>query len=104
MKCLRRRKHPNQSEDGVILKWLWTPWPESVERKINVGKTIPKADLESGLGKQHEAQNLTALLIYREKMMNGSTVHDLCENVDDEFSWARRAVRSTMELCSEFSE
>ena len=27
--------------DGFIVKWLWTPWPESFQRKTQVGATIP---------------------------------------------------------------
>ena len=30
--------------DGFIVKWLWTPWPESFLRKTQVGATIPKED------------------------------------------------------------
>ena len=39
--------------DGFLVKWYWTPWPESALRKTKVGETIPKVDSKIGNGKQH---------------------------------------------------
>ena len=39
--------------NGFIVKWLWTPWPESLSRKLKVGETISKWDIKWGFGYKH---------------------------------------------------
>ena len=39
--------------DAFIIKFAYAPWPEVKQRKMEVGKTIPKSDVDSRLGYQH---------------------------------------------------
>ncbi|CAJ1379854.1 unnamed protein product [Effrenium voratum] len=47
--------------EGFIAKWHWTPWPESAERIVHVGATIPKSDVDRKRGFQHTANLLAGL-------------------------------------------
>ena len=38
------------SGDGFIMKFKNTPWPEVIDRKIAVGRQLPKIDVERKLG------------------------------------------------------
>jgi len=41
------------TEGGFIMKFLWSPWPESMERKFQIGGKIPERDIKRGRGRQH---------------------------------------------------
>jgi hypothetical protein len=84
--------------NGFIMKWLWTPWPESADRKMNVGGHIPEDDKALGLGAQH-----FSLFSTREDIENvhssfladTNLLHDLCNDDDDnQFLWLRRVFHS----------
>lgn len=48
--------------DVIILKFMFAPWPEVKERKMNVGKTIPASDVRIKAGYHHTARlNVTYL-------------------------------------------
>jgi len=75
--------------DGFIVKWFWTPWPESVTRKLEVGKTIPKEEAEAGVGPQHTrwvmedtAKATKEITKAREGSLlrTKTLLHDLCDD------------------------
>jgi hypothetical protein len=37
----------------VIMKFLWSPWPEMHDRKRQIGNRIPSSDVVKGFGNQH---------------------------------------------------
>ena len=41
------------AEHGFIAKWAFTPWPESIDRKMQIGKRIPAEHVRSRMGFQH---------------------------------------------------
>merc|ERR1711935_452023 len=61
--CLVTSKHKHctpsvaipAASEGFIMKFMWTPWPEVVLRKLNVGKHVPKSDVVLSFGFQHTA-------------------------------------------------
>jgi len=61
-------------DEGVILKYKWSPWPESIERKAQIGANIPESDVEKGRGNYHVAYNkdIEVLMKEREEAMNSS--------------------------------
>ena len=77
--------------DGFIVKWMWTPWPEGLLRKTQVGATIPKSDSKRGVGLQHNkwVRNDTKLekhLIDHQKkvlLKPYASLHDLCDDSAD---------------------
>jgi hypothetical protein len=85
-------------QDGLIFKWMWTPWPESVERKLGVGKTIPDSDKKRGHGRQHFSLKTHSDLYQRREMaLAASKSYDLCDDHGlDRFLWARSLFQSTM--------
>lgn len=48
---------PSYIDGGFLVKFLWTPWPESVERKSHVGVLQPESDVKRGFG-IHHAENM----------------------------------------------
>ena len=75
--------------DGFIVKWFWTPWPESVARKLEVGKTIPKDEAEAGVGPQHtrwvmdDTPKATQEIMKARKgalSRTNTLLHDLCND------------------------
>ena len=36
-----------------IAKWYMTPWPEQIQRKIEMGRTVPTSDRAKNLGIHH---------------------------------------------------
>merc|ERR1712204_56702 len=58
-------------DEGVILKYQWSPWPESIGRIAQIGANIPESDIEKGLGTHHVQLNkdMEALLKKREEVM-----------------------------------
>jgi hypothetical protein len=56
---------------GFIMKFLYTPWPEILERKVSVGITIPKSDKELGMGTHHTqtAKNPSLLELWRQEFI-----------------------------------
>jgi len=39
--------------EAFIMKYQWTPWPETIKRKLMVGKHIPPGDKNLSYGAQH---------------------------------------------------
>ena len=75
--------------DGFIVKWKWTPWPESMIRKTQVGETIPARDIKRGMGAHHtqffsigkEKKLETMTKIRRSHILaRGAISHDLCDD------------------------
>lgn len=49
------------SDTGLIFKYMWTPWPETRARKMQIGTKVSKSDRKAGSGVQHTAmERLTA--------------------------------------------
>jgi hypothetical protein len=95
-----KRPTSTTMRDGLIFKWQWTPWPESVERKLGVGKTIPESDKKRGRGTQHvRLKSHSDVYQRREIELAGSKSYDLCDDLGlDQFLWARSLFQSTMGL------
>lgn len=53
-------------DTGVIMKYLWTPWPEQKKRKMQVGARVPQSDRAAGMGGHHIA-NMDAARIELER-------------------------------------
>lgn len=76
---------------GYIAKWKWTPWPETVQRLMEVGKTIPEADIKHGAGKHHTTfanGGFKKVLESRRAVYARVKGHELCDDVssDDDLS------------------
>ena len=48
---------PTTLNAGFIMKYLLTPWPESITRKSQISKNIPEKDFGTGKGVQHTVGN-----------------------------------------------
>jgi len=46
---------------GFIAKFMWTPWPEIIDRKLSIGPRIPQTDKDKGFGAQHYTATRTSL-------------------------------------------
>ena len=71
---------PKEFEQPFIAKYMWTPWPESRNRKRQIGAKIPDSDKRRRRGYQHtQAANLSSAGIdgVRKKGLQGSVLHDL---------------------------
>lgn len=55
------------SEQGFLAKWKYTPWPESVARKMQIGSRIPKEHLARGWGFQHDLKETKHLFDIRDQ-------------------------------------
>lgn len=38
---------------GFVMKYLWSPWPESMMRKFQIGSKVPERDMKEGKGRHH---------------------------------------------------
>lgn len=91
----KNRKPQEISHEGFIMKWVWTPWPEVAQRKLDVGKTIPQSDQERGFGTHHTAR--TSLAYVEAERSNEldlagkrKAIHDFCDDDDEpQYLWAR---------------
>ena len=84
-----------ETQEGFIAKWMWTPWPEIAERKMNVGKTIAQRDVDGGRGSHHtkRAKNgIVELEEERQNVLRHVPVHDLCDDEDDQSNLPVRRV------------
>jgi len=52
-----KQQTPEVASEGVILKYKWTPWPESIKRKQQEGANIPQSDAAQGFGTDHIVHN-----------------------------------------------
>jgi hypothetical protein len=41
------------SDEGFIAKLAFTPWPETIQRKVQIGSRIPKEYFEKGMATHH---------------------------------------------------
>ena len=75
---------------GFIAKYQYTPWPEIINRKLQIRSRIPKTDFARGRGLQHNV-NLTQLKTIKEKVQL-LPQHDLRDftAVSEELSMAHR--------------
>ena len=70
--------------DGFILKWQFTPWPESKKRKMNVGTTIPESDKAKGFGLHHLNRVNEAAMDNEYATVMGEEMDDLCDESYEE--------------------
>ena len=95
------------SQAGFIMKWVWTPWPEGAQRKLEVGKTIPQSDRERRFGSQHSARTSRAYVEAERRNVidqarEGKAIHDFCDDEgEQQYSWARFIFHSVSgKICS----
>ena len=63
--------------DGFIAKWAWTPWPEQVGRKIEMGRRISPGDKSQGLAIHRTTAFLTGSKSLAEKRRGWTRSPDL---------------------------
>jgi hypothetical protein len=51
---------------GFIAKYMYTPWPEIINRKLQIRSRIPESDFARNRGNQHKV-NLEELKQYKER-------------------------------------
>ena len=75
---LRGRGAEHKTLDVLIMKFGYAPWPEVKQRKMEVGKTIPKDDVKRKFGYHHTAR-LNESYVAEEYLheLNNSTIN-LC--------------------------
>ena len=57
---------------GFIMKFIWSPWPAILPRKLSVGTHIPEADRKRGFGLQHySATSKEYLLKMHDSVLRG---------------------------------
>jgi len=63
-------------DEGVILKYKWSPWPESIGRKTQIGANIPESDFQKGFSTNHVqySKDIEVLLKEREVVMKSAQV------------------------------
>jgi len=65
------------ADEGFIAKFLWTPWPESIPRKMQIGAQIPQSDFDANVGRHHHVNaDLGRLKRSREEALSASVLHD----------------------------
>lgn len=58
------------SDEGFIAKFAFTPWPETIDRKIQIGSRIPKRYFENGMATHHrDNANASILEEQRESLL-----------------------------------
>lgn len=65
------------SKQGYIAKWMYTPWPESISRKMQIGPRIPEQHLAQNAGIQHKLSSTDELGEVRDRAMREHGVADL---------------------------
>ena len=86
--------------EGLILKYQFTPWPESKPRKMNVGKTIPESDKARGFGGQHTARLDEGVLDDEYAAVMSQELEDLCnENYDEAMLMFHRTFQNVFGNC-----
>ena len=91
--------------DGFIVKWLWTPWPESFRRKTQVGATIPKNDTGGSYHKKwvsNETEKIyKEMSEFRQRFFSiRENLFDLCDDantIDIDFNRFNRSVGSVLD-------
>jgi nucleoside-diphosphate-sugar epimerase/2-polyprenyl-3-methyl-5-hydroxy-6-metoxy-1,4-benzoquinol methylase len=79
------------SDQGFLAKWKYSPWPESVARKMQIGPRIPKDHLAQGWGFQHDLKSLAHLNETRDQALRQYGVVDLrciSDTNDGDIRWA----------------
>jgi len=75
---IRLSENSTLSERGFIAKWAYTPWPESIDRKMQIGKRIPPDHLEKKRwGAQHDLKDVAELQERRRREIAQYGVADL---------------------------
>ena len=91
--------------DGFIVKWLWTPWPESFRRKTEVGATIPNNDTGGSYHKKwvsNETEKIyKEMSEFRQRFFSiRENLFDLCDDantIDIDFNRFNRSVGSVLD-------
>jgi hypothetical protein len=65
---LVNKKHIEFPGPGFIMKFVWSPWPECISRKKQIGARVPTSDIKQNFGTHHLA-NLIAIEAEREKAL-----------------------------------
>lgn len=66
--------HPAPS--GFILKYQWTPWPQIVPRKLQIGQFIPASDKAKQWGWHHQVDK-AGLVNLRQSALGAGAAADL---------------------------
>jgi nucleoside-diphosphate-sugar epimerase len=65
------------ANEGFVAKFLWTPWPESIPRKMQIAAQIPQSDFDANAGRHHQVNaDLGRLKRSREEALSTSVFHD----------------------------
>lgn len=70
----------NWPNTGFIMKFLWSPWPESLERKKQIGPRIPFKDIQQRAGVQHtelNGKNKSYIQLHRQSFLRKLVFGDL---------------------------
>jgi hypothetical protein len=88
---------------GFIMTFIYTPWPEIIDRKISVGLTIPRTDIRRKRGMQHTEilNNASALDVRRKDYLeiNAKSIIALCD-----FNFYDGVFHDTWSLNKEFNQ
>jgi len=74
-------------EGGFIMKFSWTPWPEQLQRMIQVGSTIPSSDIKERRGMQHvrRARNGKDFIEREREGYLSAPLQDFCDDMDNAY-------------------
>lgn len=86
------RHHVNinhtDATNAIIFKYLFSPWPESIPRKLQIGKQQSLYDIQERLGAQHQC-TIDSLTEERNKQLNNLAVNFYNDGLTDHMSLLR---------------
>ena len=88
------------TEQGFIAKYTWTPWPESIARKMQIGAKIPQSEYDANRGNHHKYNaDFGRLKSKREEVLRASVLHDFSAPKDSS-PIERQATTDWYETCN----